>query len=162
MHHLKSTAAKIALIIVIGSSVALPLAASAAANGTWTMPSLWPTGYWAPNGLISCTGNYLASNSGPQCTDLCDLLETVINVLYFGMTIALFVIAPLMFVVGGIMLLMAGASPEMISAGKKALTATVIGIVIVLCAYLIVNTVVTILNISGVGGFNAASCSVSS
>lgn len=158
---IKKNAAAVALIFIVGASVALPLAAYADSTG-WTMPSLWPTGFWAPNGLVSCTGNYLPSNTGPQCTDLCDLIDTVINVLYFGMTIAIFVIAPIMFVVGGIMLLLAGANPEMISAGKKALTATVIGLVIVLCAYLIVNTVITVLNITGIGGFNAASCSVSS
>lgn len=159
--HIKKSAATIALMLIVGSSVALPLAAYAA-NTTWTMPSLWPTGYWATNGLVSCTGNYLASNTGAQCASLCDLIDTFINVLYFGMTLAIFVIAPIMFVVGGIMLLLAGARPEMLTAGKKALTATVIGLVIVLCSYLIVSTVISVLNITGVGGFGNSSCSVTS
>ena len=159
---LKNLGAKILLIVIVGSSVAIPLAASA-----YTTPNLWgtPPGFWGP--LVSCTGNYLSSNSDGTtpnpCTSLCDLVGTFINIVYFGMSIGIFIIAPIMIVTGGIMILMAGANPGMLETGKKALTATVVGLVIVLSAYLIVNTFVTVLNITGVGGFgNSSACTTPS
>jgi hypothetical protein len=160
----KDTAAKILLIAIIGSSLALPFVASA-----WTTPNIWgtPPGFWGP--LVSCTGYYSSSvatfnNSGnlPPCTSLCDLIDTAINVIYFGMTLALFVIAPVVIVIGAIMIMLGGANPEMLAKGKKAIVGAVIGIAIVLCAYLIVNTVITVLNISGIGGFGNNSCATTS
>jgi hypothetical protein len=59
------------------------------------------------------------------------------------------------------MILLGGANPGMLESGKKALTGTIIGLVIVLCSYLIVNTVLTVLNISGsAGGFGTSSCTI--
>jgi len=155
----KNIASKILLIVLVGSSVVLPLAASAA---TWTTPNLWgtPPGFWGP--LVSCTGNYTTPGSLPPCTSLCDLIDTIINVIYFAMTLALFVIAPVVIVVGAIMIMLAGANPGMLESGRKAITGAVIGIAIVLCAYLIVNTTLTVLNITGVGGFGNNSCTTTS
>jgi len=145
--------------------MALPLVASA-----WSTPNLWgtPPGFWGP--LLSCTGVYVgapATNpdgtpTAPPCTSLCDLIDTAINIIYFAMTLAIFIIAPVMIVVGAVMIMLAGANPSMLESGKKTLTATVIGLVIVLCAYLIVNTTITVLNISGVGGFGNNSCTTTS
>jgi hypothetical protein len=153
---LKTTAAKIALILIIGSSVALPLMASAA----WSTPNIWgvPPGYWGP--LVSCTGNYINAGTLPPCTSLCDLIDTIINVIYFGMSIAIFIIAPICIVIGGIMILLGGANPGMLESGKKALTGAIIGLIIVLCSYLIVNTVLTVLNLTGVGGFSNNTCTI--
>jgi hypothetical protein len=78
------------------------------------------------------------------------------------MSIAIFILAPIMVVVGGVMILMAGANPGMLESGKKAITAAVVGLIIVLCAYLIVNTFITVLSITGVGGFGTSACSTSS
>lgn len=157
----KDAAAKILLIAIIGSSLALPLVASA-----WTTPNIWgtPPGFWGP--LVSCTGFYPSTtatfNSGnlPPCTSLCDLIDTAINVIYFGITLALFVIAPIVVAIGAIMIMLAGANPGMLESGKKALVGAVIGIAIVLCSYLIVNTVITVLNITNVGGFGNNSCAI--
>jgi hypothetical protein len=74
------------------------------------------------------------------------------------MSIAIFIIAPICIIVGGIMILMGGANPGMLESGKKALTGTIIGLVIVLCSYLIVNTALTVLNLTNVGGFSSSSC----
>jgi hypothetical protein len=57
--------------------------------------------------------------------------------------------------------MVSGARPEMLSTGKRVLTSTVIGLVIVLCSYLLVNTVISVLGITGVGGFNTSACSSS-
>ena len=139
-------------MIVLVSLCAIPLLTQAA-------PSIWPTGYWGgANGLLSCTGNYLKVQN--PCTNICDLINTIINVLYFAISICIFIIAPILFAVGGIMIMAAGANPEMLGQGKKTLTSTAIGIVVVLCSYLVVATVVQVFQISGVGGFGSPTCSV--
>jgi hypothetical protein len=158
---MNTTAAKILLIMIVGSSLTLPLVASA-----WTTPNLWgtPPGFWGP--LVSCTGIYVGAPStnpdnspaAPPCTSLCDLIDTAINIIYFGMSLAIFILAPVMIVVGAVMVMLAGANPGMLESGKKTLTATVIGLAIVLCAYLIVNTTITVLGITGIGGFGNNAC----
>lgn len=159
----KNIAAKLALAAILGSSLLFPFAALA---NTWTTPNLWgtPPGFWGP--LVSCTGNYLTQNSDGStpnpCTSLCDLIDTAINIIYFGMSIALFIIGPVVVAAGAIMIMLSGSSPEMLTKGKKAIVGTVVGILLVLCAYLLVNTVLTVLNISGVGGFGNNSCTTTS
>jgi hypothetical protein len=78
------------------------------------------------------------SCNGTNCT-ACDLFETGQRIIYFGMTLLLFVIAPIMIISGGIMMLIAGGSEERFSSGKRMATGAVIGIIIGLCAFLIVN-----------------------
>lgn len=155
----KQNAAKILFILIVGSSIALPLVASA-----YTTPNLWPTGYWGQGGLISCQGSFLNAPSvngntpPPTCTNLCDLINTFINIVYFLISIAIFIIAPISLVVGGIMIMFAGANPGMLEQGKKVLTGAVIGLAIVLCSYLIVATVLKVLGVTDVGGFGGAAC----
>jgi hypothetical protein len=149
----KQNAAKILFILVVGSSVAFPLIASA-----YTTPNLWPTGFWGP--LVSCTGNYLSNPAGntTPCQNLCDLINTVINIIYFILSIAIFIVTPISFVIGAIMIMMGGANPEMLGKGKKVMAGTVIGLIIVLCSYLIVATFVKALNITNIGGFGGPAC----
>lgn len=150
----KTTAAKIVLVAIVGSSIALPLVASAA----YSTPNLWgnPPGFWGP--LVSCTGNYLSGDTGSQCKSLCDLINTAVNIVYFLISVALFIIAPLSVAVGGIMIMLAGANPGMLESGKKVLTGAVIGVIIVLCAYLVIATILSVLNITAIGGFGGATC----
>lgn len=155
---MKKTAGRIILFLALFAFVAAPLFASAQnASG---IP------YWPQNGLISCTGNYSYNGTNgnftgsnpsgqPPCSSLCDLVQTIVNIVYFLITICLFILAPIMVAVGGIMMMISGANPEMLSKGKSVLTAAVVGIVIVLCSYLLVATFVSFLNISGVGGFGS-------
>ena len=131
----------------------------------YTAPSI---PYWATNGLVSCTGNLynVASttySANPNaCTSLCDLINTIENVIYFGITIALFVILPILFAWGGLMFMFSRGKPEGISKAKGILTGAVVGLLIVLGAWLIVNTVVNALGIKGVGGFGTNICTVQS
>ncbi len=154
---LKKNAAAIALLLIIGSSVVFPLVASA-----YTTPNIWgnPPGFWGP--LVSCTGNYLtgagATSGATPCTSLCDLINTFINLIYFAISIALFIIAPVAFLCGGVMIMIAGANPGMLESGKKVLTGVVVGILIVLCSYLLVATALNVLGITRVGGFGGATC----
>lgn len=105
-----------------------PLAASADV-------SLFPFGYWGDpppgHGLLSCVG--------VDC-NTCDLFATGQRVIYFMMTLTIFVIGPLMITAGGIMMLISAGNAERFSSGRKMATGAVIGILIGLGAFLIVNT----------------------
>lgn len=101
--------------------------------------------YWGP--LVSCTGAPgtvpVASNNNqplPQCQSFCDLLHTGQNFVRFGMTIALYIAAPLIFIFGGIKILTARGDVGAVKTARKIMWDTVMGIAVVLCAYLIVNT----------------------
>lgn len=178
--HMKQILANILLTLIAGAFALLPVFSFAAqiqagGNVSYTTPSLWPTGYWGP--VVWCTGSTLAQpnptpspvsgtagQTPPTCTNLCDLIGTFINAIYLIFSIAIFIIAPILVVVGGIMIMIAGANPGMLETGKKILTGAVVGIVIVLCAYLLVNTFLVILGVTSIGGFNGNSltCSISS
>lgn len=70
-------------------------------------PSIWPAGYWgAP--LVSCSGDTKSSN---PCISLCDLTHTFLHVVYFGMTLVVFVFTPIFFAWGGIMILISSGDP---------------------------------------------------
>lgn len=143
--------ALVALLLIIVPTVAL-----AYSNGDNSPPQLWPNGYWGP--LVSCTGNGVG---GTQCQSLCDLIGTIVNIIYFAISLCFFIIAPILFITGGIMIMVAGANPEMLSKGKTTLKSTTIGVLIVLCSYLIVATFVGVLQTSNyIQGFGGSSSSI--
>ena len=145
-----------ALIIVLLPSLAF----------AYTAPSIWPTGFWGP--LVSCVGNYSGATGSivpnpsglPACASLCDLIYTIENVIYFGISIALFILSPILFAWGGIMYMVSRGKPEGTSKARKILIGALIGVLITLCAWLIVNTIVSFLSIANVGGFGNAACQV--
>lgn len=177
--NIKKITATILFVFIAGSLAALPLVSSAAqtqsgTNVSYTTPPLWPTGFWGP--ITWCTGSSIATanptpsptpgtagKTPPTCTNLCDLIGTFINAIYLLLSIAIFIFTPVLLVWGGVMIMLAGANPGMLETGKKILTGTVIGLAIVLCSYLLVNTVLSVLSVTSVGGFNGnpASCSIS-
>ncbi|HTY39478.1 MAG TPA: hypothetical protein VMC43_00065 [Candidatus Paceibacterota bacterium] len=133
-----------ALFLVGLTLVPLPAHATTIAN-----ISLWPTGYWGKDpALLSCTGD---GKSGEKCLSLCDFMETLKRFIYFGMTLAVFVFAPISILFGGLMMIFGGASPSQYQYGKRILTGTVIAVAIVLGAFLIVNTFYTYI-VQGIGG----------
>lgn len=101
-------------------------------------PSLWPTGYWGP--IVSCTARYSGGSNLPPCTSLCDILYTIRNAIYFGLSLILFVLAPIMFLAGGVMVVFGGTNPSIISRGRSILWGTLWGVVIALGSFLIVAT----------------------
>lgn len=148
-----------------------PMSAIAA---NYKVPNIWPIGFWGP--IVSCTGNVYNTNSvisggasssipysvnNNACTSLCDLVNTTINLIYFGISFALFIITPILFAWGGIKFMISQGDPNGISEAKKILTGTLVGLLIVLGAWLIVNTIISFLGIINVGGFSLKSCSVS-
>lgn len=88
------------------------------------------------------------SCNGANCTT-CDLFETGQRVIYFGMTLVLFVFGPIMVTIGGLMMLIAGGSEDRFSTGKKMATGAVVGILIALGAFLIVNLGIDAINATG-------------
>jgi len=140
---------KLLLVLVLGVLLTAPVISMAA-----SMPGIWPGGFWAPKGLVSCGGAGNGGTDNKPCQDVNDLIQTALNVIAFGMTLALFVAAPILIAWGGLMILISGGSPDKIGSGKKILTGTVIGIVIILCSYLAIYTLVSILGITGIGGFS--------
>jgi hypothetical protein len=77
---------------------------------------------------------------GLDCVDLCQLLTLFQRLTYFGMTVAVEVIAPILLVWGAFLILISGGSQERLGKGKKVLTSTVVGVLLALGAFLIVNT----------------------
>lgn len=150
------TKTKLAIVIPVLAMVVLPsiiLVASAASinNNVWDVTIL-------KGPLVTCTGT--GSGGTNACTSLCDLTATIIHIIYFGIAVVIWIVTPVMIAWGGIRLMLTRGNPEGMSGAKKQITGTVIGLVIVLTAYLIVYTFVTVLGIAGVGGFSAAACSV--
>jgi hypothetical protein len=154
MNSMKKKVAFIALLLIGVPSIAL----------AYSPPSLWPMGYWGQNngngvpGLVSCSGNPYTINgantiNNNACKNLCDLVDTIINIIYFIISIAFFIIAPISFIIGGIMIMLAGANPEMLSKGKSLLKATAIGVLIVLCSYLIVATFIAAFGSTSLGNY---------
>ena len=116
----------------------IPIAASAHQINLWGVPP----GYWG-GPLLSCNTQKDASGKFTNpCTSLCDLMHTFQHVIYLGISLAFFAIARVLLIWGGVLILISGPSPTVHEKGKKILTGTVIGILIVLGAFLIVNTFV--------------------
>lgn len=98
--------------------------------------TLFTGGFWGP--ILSCTGNYISGDK--PCTSICDILNTLKNIIYLAMSVAIYIITPIMVGWGGVMLLISGGSPEKVASGRKIVTGTVVGVAIMLGAYLIIAT----------------------
>jgi len=109
--------------------------------------------YWGANPpILPC--------HGVDCRSTCDFTYLLQRTFWFLLSVGIFGLAPLAIAVGGTMLLVGSASPPILAMGKKALTGAAIDIVFGLLAWLIVNTLVHVLGVSGsgngqVGGFGA-------
>jgi hypothetical protein len=132
------TFARFAIFTFLLTFLTLPVLVSAqSANKPLALP------YWGP--LLSCTGNdpsvtKIDSGGLQTCHSICDLLSTAQRIMYFAITISLFILAPIMFLWGGIMIMISAGSAEKVGAANKMLMSTVVGVLIVLFAFVIVNT----------------------
>jgi hypothetical protein len=121
---------------------------------------------WNPSDLgdqlLVCTGNTSGSVYVRPCQDLCDLVYQIVWIVCIAITWVIWVIAPISFIAGGIMYMLAGANPGTESKAKDVLKGAVIGVAIVLCSFIIINTVVSFFGIAKIGGFSpgTAACSV--
>lgn len=119
--------------------------------------------------LTVCTGNYItaasstawAAKSGtlPPCQNLCDLVAQIITILYYVMAVGIWIIIPIMFAYGGIKFMLSRGDPAKTSEARKMLTGVVVGVVIMISAYLIVSIFIGFFNLTNViGGFGSATC----
>ncbi len=115
---------------------------------------------WGDQIIPKCSiSNYdpIGGTVGPiknPCTE-CDLLILVQNLIDFVTLGVVPVVGTLLFIVGGFFILLGGASPGMVQRGKSIMWSTTMGIVIVLTAWLITNTLITSLIGNGaISGFN--------
>ena len=98
---------------------------------------------WRPGDPIVPCGNIkdAAGNITNHCTQ-CELLHLVRNVIDFLMIGAAPVLATAFFIWAGINMILGGANPGMLSQGKEMFKNTIIGLLIVMLAWLITNTVI--------------------
>lgn len=130
---------KLSSKILVLTLIGVPLLVLPYLGFARNQPSLWPTGYWGP--ILSCTGKYGSSNSNlPPCTNVCQVFETLQNAIYFGISLVIFILAPILFIAGGVMVVLGGANTTVISKGRSILWGTFLGVVIALGSFLIVNT----------------------
>lgn len=100
-----------------------------------------PLPYWGTNPpLLPCTG--------ADCVSICQMVKLGQNVIWLGMSIAVFAIAPILIAWGGILVLTAGGAEERMKQGKKVVTSALIGMALALGAFLIVNTFFFLLGIT--------------
>lgn len=82
---------------------------------------------------------------GPGTKDLscsfCDLFQMIDNIIDFAVKTLMPVLATLMIVVGAITLMTAGGSESQLSKGKDIIKNTILGIVIVLASWLVIDTI---------------------
>ena len=125
-------------------------------------PTFGPTGLACP--ILPCTGfgtgAFSSLGGGTPCVNLCQLVELVQRTAYFGLNLVLFVLAPiflgwgaLMIIIGRSSLEEVGGSKVSISRGKGIVTSAVVGVVIALGSFLILNTFFFVLGLSsGIAG----------
>jgi hypothetical protein len=136
-------------VLWVVGGISLPLTSFALARSyVVQMPPIWPRGFWGPI-LNFC--------SGIACSawGLCGIVQVILNVISFGISIAFFAVLPIFLTWGGVVILTSQGNPGKLGEGKKILTGTLVGALITLGGYLIVKTFVGFLNIGGIGGFNS-------
>lgn len=87
-------------------------------------------------GLVPCGGD-----GEPSC-GLCHLFVMIRSVIVFLTGIAAVVLA-IMLIVGGIMFVTAHGNPEWVTKARKTITGAIIGFLIVIMSWIIVNSVIT-------------------
>lgn len=87
---------------------------------------------WAA--LVPCGGE-----GQPQCT-LCHLWQMGSNIINFLIWELSLPIAALLFIAAGVVFLTAGGNESRVALGKSIFTNTVIGLVIIFCAWLLIDT----------------------
>lgn len=123
------------LIIPAVFSFFIPLITSASVFWDWSQ-SIVPCG---PGTAIPVCG-------------LCNLFSLGQNLISFGFTLVVEVLAPVAIVIGGFYVLTAGDSPNRLEQGKKTIIYAIIGIIIALASFVIVNTFMWVLGATTIQG----------
>jgi len=89
-------------------------------------------------GLVPCGG------TGEKSCEFCDIFIMVNNILDFLLLPPdgiVFVLAVLMMIIGGVMFFFGGAKADMLTRAKGIITSVVVGLVIIMSAWVIINTI---------------------
>lgn len=108
-------------------------------------------------GLVPCGGG----GGEPACT-FCHTFELLKNVIDFFLIPtplnnnlpAVPLIAVPFIIIGGLYLLVGGASPQLVSKGKTAVTAVVVGLILAYSAWVLINTFFVFIGVSTFGGID--------
>lgn len=95
------------------------------------------------DGLVPCGGP-----GEPDCT-LGHFFEMIVNIINFFLFTIIPPIAVLMLIIGGLVFLLSGGSPELANLGKRILRTTIFGLVLAYGAWVIINTILTLLGYQG-------------
>ena len=104
------------------------------------------------DGLVPCG----PGTSTPQCR-LCDLAILANNIINWLTTVS-FALAVLFTMYGGYVIMTAGIKPDRLQHGKDVIKAVVIGLAIILVAWVFINTVLQVLTGSQFGPWNRIAC----
>ncbi|HPN54620.1 MAG TPA: pilin [Candidatus Moranbacteria bacterium] len=128
------------------------------------------TGYTKADDSISGTatggGLVTCGRSGGSMCHLCDLIVGIHGIIDYLLKIAIG-IAVLAICIGGVLYVVSVGEPGIVEMGKKAMKNAIIGFVVALSAYLIVNVVMTYIGTNtdlgiGVQGWSQFNCSANS
>ncbi len=107
------------------------------------------TPVFAANGLVPC--------DGVDCSS-CHLVTLADNILKFLISVSV-IIAAVMFVIGGLTMVMSAGDTGKVDKGREMMSNAIIGIVIVLAAWLVVDTVLKmVLSDTAYGMWNKIQC----
>lgn len=115
-------------------------------------------------GLVPC-GRFLQINGGGEYIpcQLCHFFIMIDGIFDFVLTKIIIPVAVIMLILGGISLYFAGASPEFFQKAKAILTSAVIGLVLILSAWLLVSSILTavgVLEWAGMDELFSVNCTI--
>ncbi len=112
--------------------------------------------------LVTCLGSGTNPAVPYTCTSVCDFVSTFANVVYFFIGVVIWIIAPIMVAISGIMLMLSQGNPGKRDNARKMITGTVVGLLIVISAYLIIYTFIKVIGGTTlsqyIGGFGTNAC----
>lgn len=134
---------KIIFFLALATTAILSLAIPALAEESW-LSAIIPGGRLIPE---ACTESPARDVNACGTTQM---FQTLVN--FSRLILALSGSAALlMFTFGGVMFIIAAGNQEQVQKGKAAMTAAAIGLIIILCAWLIINTTICVLTQGTVG-----------
>ena len=101
-----------------------------------------------PSRLVPC------GNPGEDACAINDFFVLLNNVYSYIVWVVATPLAILMITIGGVMILVSAGNPNLASLGKNILRWSIIGLVLVLCAWVIINFILTAMGYINIGTWN--------
>lgn len=100
-------------------------------------------GLWRPGfPLVPCGGMEDLDNIQPNACTRCDLFHLLKHIIDFLIVLVVPILGTLFLLIGGLYIMLGGANPGLLNRGKAIFKDTLIGILIILLSWLIVNTLI--------------------